>query len=528
MKKCLLMLIVLCATFAFAAEKSEEGDSDVEKLKKQLEQYKKELDELKTRVDESQDVLEENEERIDEVETSTLVDRLQMKADFRFTMNNYFYKDNYKLSDLHVNTLSIGTHPLLKKQLPVVHTVGSYGLLYNPKKNGVDDSSIALMNVRGRIKMTSNLGKNIQFTSWLTMYKQFFESRWGAYSDVQVPTYDTSRGYYPGDSSVYMERLYIDWFATDWLAFTIGRGPTADGIPYGIRNDSPSLGTAPESAINAPVDSIYMTFDFDKIAGLKDTFLRFAAIPRVYLSDDIENNLFVNDPEIGEQMVFAAQIESVLPFEGSRVSLYGYYTPKLKAPDVDRGEFDVHGSSNLGSFMSLNLAAQFTNMFSLPVDMYLSGTVSGINTVKAKEDSDQGYLKVTMDVPGSEPLHLKNLTIMGASKDKNRNLVGYMIYGGFRVKLPIKFFGENVKIGSDVNYGSQKFYGYFVPDTTGLNRFGTRGLFSESYVMLPIHTRAHVKLGYIYNHIDYPWGTFLQKVMEFRKLMKRFTTHILC
>ncbi len=440
-------------------------------------------DEVKTVADvkkekTSKSAAEENSERIDflesvlnEVERATLVDRLSLSADFRVTMNNYLYFENSDEKDIDKG--------LLRKD---GHTIGAW-------------------NVRGRIKMHSMLGDKFKLTSWLTMYKQFLESAPGRYErDHIAPTYDSSRGYYPSDSRVYMERLYVDWFITNWFIFTIGRGSVVDGPPSDIRHDNVRLGTFQESAFNIPIEGMYLTLNLEELLSWRDSYFRFFYVPRVFMGvPGIDNNLFVtrDKPLLS---IFGIHSEFGLPFySGSKVYFQSAYSPAMRQgavkQEIDGEEIVLHNTSNFGKMLFSNITFVTPRVFNSPVDLFFSVNHNlAVCPERNEENPGAGFFGLPEDGDrGLVPLaSLLGNNLTGVT------LHGFMFYGGLRYHTPIKMFNSHLKIGGDFNYGTKNHFSFYVPDTTGLSRFGIRGMHGETYVIIPLHRKANIRAAYIY------------------------------
>ena len=124
-------------------------------------------DETEGQISDIQDRLDDLEDRLDSVETATMVDRIKLSADVRFTMNNFIYDDKTKSEKL--------------KKLGMISSSGE---------------NFNTWNMRARIKMKSWLNNSIKFTGWLTMYKNFLDSYPNMFESGNIsPSYDGSRAH---------------------------------------------------------------------------------------------------------------------------------------------------------------------------------------------------------------------------------------------------------------------------------------------------------------------------------------------
>ncbi len=430
-------------------------------------------------IEENRIRIEELEQRLNEVERATLVDRVDLSMDVRMTVNNYIYREKSKLE-----TKDLG---LLRE----------------------DGETWGQANMMGRLKMVSTLGDRLKFTGWLTMFKQFNESSPFRYESTELePMYDMGRSRYPSNSRVYFERLFIDLFITDWLAFSIGRGPTSEGAPADIRYDNVELSSFPESAIDSPLDGMYLTFNLEEMFGVTQSYLRLWYVHRIYITDSIKNSFFATK-ENPYLHFFGIEFDAPVPgVTGGR-----FYSNFAFSPDITIGEryADLNGNGEeeklmtpekLGSLFSWTLLAKFRNINSTPLDFFIGTGGSLISpAVRNKENPNRGFLGTPKDDDGiSTPLQ----TLLGNDLSGG-HYVGLTGYAGFRYALPLHIAGEKIKVGGDYNYGSRYFFMYFSPDVTGLNRFSVRGHHVEGYFQIPVHRKAHFKLGYIFEKHDHPF-----------------------
>lgn len=447
----------------------------VEKVKPQDDNAKKEAARI---AQENKKRLDEIEERLDTVEKKTLVDRLNLSMDVRMTLNNYIYRDNSS------------------------EATKNLGLL-----NGSGET-FGAWNMRGRLKMNSMLGDSFKLTVWLTMYKQFIESAPGRYENQMLsPNYDIAKSSYPGNSSVYMERLFLDWFITDWLSFSIGRAPTVDGTPAELRYNSVPFSSFFESELSAPLDGLYFTFNLKRFTGLDLSCLRVFYAPQLFMDTVIPNNLFVQSG-LGISTIAGVMWQNSLPFtEGGQFILEFATQPELKAGDIkndingDGKAEDLFVGNSLAFFYRFYTGFVMPRFFGLPIDIFITGSVENFTTpARTGSNINDGFI----GLPISNGISVPVLTLFGNDLS-GKNYTSGQIYAGIRYNTPLELFNDNLKIGADINYSTKYFFMYFVPDTTGLSRFAVKGINAEAYVIIPIHRKANIRLGYIYQHHDYPF-----------------------
>ncbi len=437
-------------------------------------------DDVRQKILDNQSRIEELEERIDSVERSTLIDRVKLSMDVRITLNNYIYRERSLKENLNL------------------------GLLRD------DGETWGAWNMRGRLKLRADLGASLKFTGWLTMYKQFIESAPGRYTSGEVaPTYDMSRGQYPGDSTVYFERMYVDWFITKWLALTVGRVPSTNGPGSDVRYDSVELSSFPENLISAPVDGVYLSFDLQELLGLDKSYLKIWYVPRLYLSEIIPNNLFVG-AETPNLNYGGIEFDMLIPGTTDTTIMANLtFTPEITMGeskvdiDGDGVEEVLHPMADGSRFLSWNLFLKSLSPLNLPFEVFAAFGGSAMFT-GARTDSAKGSGFIGAPTDPHTGLSTPLASFLGSDLSGDV-LTGFTAYAGMRWNTPLKIADSSLKIGADFNYASRYYFMYYAPDTTGLNRFGIRGYHGEGYIIIPIHRKANVRLCYIYEHHNYPW-----------------------
>ena len=439
--------------------------------------------ELKKKIAQNEERIEELEERLDTVEKATLVDRVSLSMDAKLAVHNFIYREN--------SSEKTKDQGLFKK----------------------DGETFGLFAMMGRLKMVATLGDTLKFTGWLSMYKQFNESSPYSYNyDEMQPVYDMGIAKYPGDSRVYFERLFIDWYITKWLALSGGRGPGTEGSPSDLRYDTVELSSFPESMISSPVDGFYLTLNIGAISSLKNTYLRFFYVPQVLITDDITNTFFVTEDNPYLHFFgfnFSMQIPKTT---GGKMFLTAGFTPNMVTGeqhadlDEDGVEEKLHVSKNQGKLLAWNVHFKFKEVFQSPVDIFFgTGGSTIFPQARNQNNLNAGFVgtPVDEDTGLSTPLY----SILGNKLD-GKPLTGLTAFAGFRINLPIEIAKDKIKLGADYNYGSKNFFMYYAPDFTGMNRFSIKGHHAEGYFIIPLHRKANLKLCYIFEKHDHAFTLF--------------------
>lgn len=419
--------------------------------------------------------INEIEERLDTIEKKTLVDRINFSMDVRMTLNNYIYRD--KSSD----------------------STKKLGLLRD------DGETFGLWNMRGRLKMRALLGDNFMLTAWLSMYKQFIESAPGRYDLEDIsPGYDQSRGYYPSNSMIYMERLYLDWFVTKWLSFSLGRVSSVDGVPADLKYDTVPLGTFPMPLTSAPEDLIFFTLNLKELINLNNSYLRLWYVPIQFLSRNISNNLFVGyGDHLQNSVGFFLDVE-IPKVNTANLYLAFIANPEFKSSPIqqdingDGKNEDLYTSNYLGAFYSLYLGFYAKKPVGFPVSFFAS-----INNIffmtPSRTDSDPNRGFVGMPIDEKTGLSTPLVTLLGNDL-KGKTLYAWQAYFLMQYDTPLKMFDNTLKIGAEASISNRYYFLAYSPETTGLNEFQLRGLHAEGFIIIPIHRKANIRLGYIFQH----------------------------
>ena len=111
-----------------------------------------------------------------------------------------------------------------------------------------------------KLDMAAKPSDKMQFYGRLSMAKLM--NRMSAYSDGSVGDINgqLEEGQGLKNSEVYVERAFINYYATDKLTFSMGRLPTANGTPYSLTRNESSGGAYPLLAYNAFFDGVALSY----------------------------------------------------------------------------------------------------------------------------------------------------------------------------------------------------------------------------------------------------------------------------
>ncbi len=449
MKKSYL-LIPLCLTSLFA--------SNTVELEKKLKTLEVTNQKQATLINDLQEQLDDLDEKVEGVETATLLDKINLNLGFRVKVNNF----DKKMAD------------------------------------GSKISSNNLWSTKFILGMDSEITKNMKFHGRLSMYKYWADSTKHLYSQ-----YDNMQGRVPSDSSVYLERAYIDWYFDAFVpsALTIGRQPSADGPSHQYKENTTRKSTYSALVFDGASDGIVYTADISKLTNITNAKLRFA-YGKGFQNDETKlgvQNAFIGsqNDELKDTNVVGAFFESDLPTLSNSLFQVGC----VHMSDVVANAMDPNpdNNKNIGAMNFIGMMAQATNIKDSHLDLFTHIGVSRANpsnTLYGYNNQSSGLLRDSVD-----DTDIKD---------------GYAFWLGGRYTLDIL---NHSKIGFEYNQGSK----YWVTATQGsydvVNKLAVRGSAIELYGLYPINRYSFIRLGTLYIDYDYTnSGWYLKKPKKIQNL----------
>lgn len=459
MKKSYL-LIPLCLTSLFASDTAE-----LEKKLKTLEVTNQKQTML---INALQGQLDDLDEKVEGVETATLLDKIDLNLGFRVKVNNF----DKKMAD------------------------------------GSKISSNNLWSTKFILGMNANITDNMKFHGRLSMYKYWADSTKHLYSQ-----YDNMQGRVPSDSSVYLERAYIDWYFNAFVpsALTIGRQPSADGPSHQYKENTTRKSTYSALVFDGASDGIVYTADISKITHITNAKLRFA-YGKGFQNDETKagvQNAFIGsqNDKLKDTNVAGAFFESNLPTLSNSLFQLGY----VHMSDVIANAMETNpdNNKNLGDIDFIGMMAQATNIKESHLDLF-----AHVGLSRAKP-SDALY---TYNNNQKFGLLRNNIN---DTNTKN----GYAFWLGGRYTLDLL---NHSKIGLEYNHGSK----YWVTATQGsydvTNKLAVRGNATELYGLYPINRYSFIRLGGVYIDYDYTSsGCYLRKPKKIQKLTQAEKSNVI-
>lgn len=326
------------------------------------------------------------------------------------------------------------------------------------------------------LNMDAKITEDMKFTGRLSMYKDWAQNN----GRNEMYGMDSVQGRRPIDSSVFVERAYLDWTLNRGsivpVTLTIGRQPSSDGPSHQFKDNTVRKSTYSALAFDGAADGIVTTFNLEKITGLPEAGIRLA-YGKGYQTPNTATSSYVNSNSGKvDTNFFAMFIDGSVPgVEGSLLQL-GYVNAK---------NVNMTGTP-IGDVVLTGAMAEFTNIKNSGLDYFIHYGVS---------KSDSNGVSDTMTLAsGSMPL--------GTMTDGTGNA----IWTGARYT----FSGDNAsKIGFEYNKGSKNWVNFTQGSNDILNKLATRGTAWEGYYIHPINRYAHIRAGvqniqYDYTMSGYP------------------------
>jgi hypothetical protein len=426
--------------------------------------------------DEVAERLREAEKRIDRLETAASLQRLQWSAEYRTIVSSFKYH---------------GPSP-----------DGARNPDFSPRT--VDLSNAEQWLHRVRLNVRAEPIESLRFTGRLTMYKRF-----GSNTATPFPQ-DSSETRIPRDNGLRLERAWLDWFVTKWLALSVGRISYTDGPPNELKDNR----TQPDATWGMQmVDGEYDTADVTVRVGerfLARGFYASWAFPR---QDDLFSNfLFLNNGTDNLRIV-GGNFDARLKELGAFVQLGAFVVPEFRpfsipipspspspnptnAPPPFNGGYLFPSSmpASLGSYSNFSVLAMFKNIASSGLDLFASGAIGIL-------DPNGAAIAYPLGPNGAAaPL----MTLASADADDHTT---YFFFGGGRYTMP---FGEALapKLGFEFNHGSRYMISFAAPTSNLTNKLANRGNAYEGYYIQPINEHLFLRLSYSYIDTQYSGGFF--------------------
>jgi hypothetical protein len=437
-----MLKILLLVTFAISFMNAQElKQPTIEELMKEVQELKHEVQKLKKTQKENKEYIEDVEEFTENTETRILEDKLKFGLGFKTNLDNFSKK--------YANGKNVHST-----------NIWSNKLMLNAKANITDD---------------------MRFNARLSMYKY-----WGSSYTHPYSSYDNMQGRVPADSSIYVERAYLDWFFNKDgkmpMALTIGRQPSSDGPSHQFKDNTTRKATYSALLYDGAADGAVFTFNLSKLLDYKGTYLRFGYAKGFGYSESANGigNAYVgaSNSDLEDTNIYGVFFDTTLP--NIKKSLVQFSYSKMKDIIANPLDSNVSMNSNIGDMDMFGAMVEVTNLNDIYLDMFLH----------------YGYIK-THPNSNTYANYGGLLNNNGSTQSKS----GSAIWVGTRYGMGEK---GQYKIGLEYNHGTQNWINLTQGSFDVYNKLATRGDAYEAYLMYVINRYANIRLGYV--ELDYKYG----------------------
>ena len=431
---------IVSSLFALSLSANSDLEKKIDSLQKQITELKTEQIKIKTSQENNSDDLED---RIDGIETATLTDKIKFGLEFRTRVDTF------------------------------------------QQKTAAGDKSTDsnLWSNRLRLNMNSKVNDDFKFVGRLTMYKNWSDSNINVFSNQ-----DSMQGRRPSNSSLYVERAYVNWTVARGkipLILTIGRQPSSDGPSYQFKNNTVRKSTYSALSFDGATDGIVATMPLNKLTGIDGMALRLG-YGKGYQNSS--NQSYIGNPTgIADTNVYGVFLDSGLGIDGSLFQISA-----VKAMDVASMTRDTAGVSTnktIGDISLYTLMMEFTNIKDSGLDLFAHYAISQSNPNGVVTNQNFGGKDYPVGL-------LTNRAGDTATKSGN----AYWIGG--RYTLPVTAL-HNPKIGLEYNHGDKNWFSFTQGSNDVTNKLATRGSAIEGYYIQPINRYAYLRTGVTYIKNDY-------------------------
>ena len=360
--------------------------------------------------------------------------------------------------------------------------------LDNFTKKYADGKTVSNSNIwssKLMLNFKADITKEMIFYGRLSMYKY-----WGSSYVHPYSRYDNMQGRVPSNSSLFVERAYLNWFFNKNgyipMAVTIGRQPSGDGPSHQFQDNTTRKATYSALLYDGAADGLVLTFNVSKLISNLKSYLRFGYAKGFEYSetDKSVDNAFIgaSNNNIKDTNVYGLFFDTTLPsIKNSLVQLSYSKLNNLVANPLDT---NTTQNCNIGNADMFGAMVEVTNLNNL--DLFLH----------------YGHIIV---YPNSNN-YMTYGGLLSAKGDTSKK-EGDAVWIGGRYG-----FGENnrYKFGLEYNHGSKNWVSLTQGSFDVYNKLSTRGDAYETYLMYVVNRYTNLRLGYLdinYNYSRSGWFT---------------------
>jgi hypothetical protein len=430
------------------------------------------------------------EDRLDQVEKSTLLDRVQFGGEYRVIFNSFQYS---------------GPSP---SPYDLPDPMNPFG------RRKIKSSTEEVWSHRMRLTLRATPIKSLRFTGRLVMFRHFGDG------DAPAFVQDSVASRTPRDTGVRFDQIWIDWFATSWLAFSAGRIAYSEGNPNELReNSTVRRGTWGLHMVDGEYESINATFNLGSLSKIFDRwYARLFYASWFFDNDDPLGGFPFIESGTENLRIIGGNFDIVIPKIGRNFVQIGYYVvPQFRPfmiPIADPGYnpannyaaapppfdgsllFPSKMPESLGSYQNVSLLVELYDIAGSGLDFFGSFSLGFLNP------NDKAIEYNLPAGSGGARVSTPFLALSSQGSDDNMTFFGY---AGFRYTMP---FWTEPKVGFEFNYGSRYHISFATLTDQLLNKLSTRGKAYEAYAIIPFNEHLFLRLTYLFIDSDYQAGFF--------------------
>ncbi|MDJ0763501.1 MAG: DUF3373 family protein [Myxococcota bacterium] len=463
-------------------------------------------------LEDSVQMLEEDMEQIlgtqDQLKQSVTTNRINWGGEYRVTVNTPYLRDNtndFTITHAELVVDQFGQPIVDENGIPMIQRVGEM------RPRGIEGWQDAGWVHRLRLTMQYDMTDTLRFYGRLAVYKYFNESH---HLFLNIDMFSNA---YPLKASMGLERVYIDWFPTKWLAITIGRVCSPDGPPAELKENTGRKAGWGLQMISAEIEAAMLTFHLNALT--QGTLLKL-----FYAPFGLHAPMAINEPtsliasSVNTTHAFGGLLETKIPKVGDNLIQIGFISaPQFGPRDV---VISVNGvkdpispskpkGENLGSYNNINGLAIFKDIGGSGFDLFGAYVFTTV-----KSTNDRMTYKIPFEnLPVIHPLTGDVVNVLSGEADYEIGLAsfedeeckrcyGHMVWGGFRFSMPWKSYWT--RLGGEFNYGTKYHISWSAPSDLLISKLATKGWAAEGYfIQQLVEQHLFLRVGYLHVQRDY-------------------------
>jgi len=432
--------VLFCLFVFVGANEGEEQNLSIEALQNEIKELKQSIQHIESVQKEHESYMEDIESYTEDTETLVLEDKLKFGLGFKTNLDNFTKK--YASGRVVRN-----------------NNIWSNKLMLNAK---------------------ANITKSMKFYARFSMYKY-----WGSSYVHPYSSYDNMQARVPSDSSIYVERAYLDWFFNQEglipFALTLGRQPSADGPSHQFKDNTTRKATYSALLYDGTADGAVLTLNMSKLLNYKKTYLRFGYAKGFGYSETSKDvgNAYIgaNNNDLKDTNIYGLFFDTVLPSIQSSLVQFSY----SKMKDVIANPLDANSSANknIGDVDMYGVMIEITDLDGSGLDLF----------------AHYGYVHTA---PNANTYLEYGGLLNSAGKSESKS--GDAVWIGGRYGMGPK---KEYKVGFEYNHGSKNWVSLTQGSFDVYNKLATRGNAYEAYFMYVINRYSNIRLGYVDINYDY-------------------------